>query len=62
MNAREMIAAGLVLKKDVWGFSMSDQARAYFERLKAESIDIGAREGDGVVTSRDPLLIKERGQ
>lgn len=31
----EMIAAGLVLKNDVWGFSMSDQARAYFERLMA---------------------------
>ena len=35
MNASEMIAAGLVLKNDVWRLPISDQARAYFERMKA---------------------------
>lgn len=34
MTASEMLQSGLVLKNDVWGFPMTEQARAYFERLK----------------------------
>jgi hypothetical protein len=30
-----MLASGLVLKNDVWGFPLDEQARAYFEGLKA---------------------------
>lgn len=36
MCASEMLAAGLILRNDVWGFPMTDQARTYFERLNAE--------------------------
>lgn len=38
MNASEMLAAGLVLKNDVWGFPLDEKARAYFERLNAGAL------------------------
>ena len=38
MNASEMLAAGLVLKNDVWGFPLDEKARDYFERLNAGTI------------------------
>lgn len=40
MNASEMLAAGLVLKNDVWGFPLDEKARAYFERLNAAEQEV----------------------
>lgn len=36
LNASEMLAAGLILKNDVWGFPADEKAQAYFEKLKAK--------------------------